>query len=101
MSQMDIAGSILAKEATGGRTVTVGVDSFKFVRPVKVGDVVCCYGRIGRTGNTSITLDLEVWVKPILRDTEILHPRFKVTEACFTYVAIDQSGQKRKIDSPS
>lgn len=97
MSQMDIAGSILAKEVTGGRTVTVGVDAFKFMRPVKVGDVVCCYGSVKKIGNTSLVLDLEVWVKPILRESESETTRFKVTEACFIYVAIDPSGQKRPI----
>ncbi len=53
MSQMDIAGGILAKETARSRVVTVAVDSFKFLRPVKVGDVVCCYGRVLRIGNTA------------------------------------------------
>ena len=65
MSQMDIAGGILAKEIADGRTVTVAVDGMKFLRPVKVGDVVCCYGNVQRIGNTSMSLHLEVWVKPI------------------------------------
>ena len=53
MSQMDIAGAILAKELACGRTVTVAVDGMRFLRPVKVGDVVCCYGEVARIGNTS------------------------------------------------
>ena len=97
MSQMDIAKGILAKETARSRVVTVAVDSFKFLRPVKVGDVVCCYGRVLRIGNTSITIDLEVWVKSVLAETEEKWPRFKVTEAIFTYVAIDGEGKKRAI----
>ena len=31
MSQMDIAGGILARESTCSRIVTVAVDSFKFI----------------------------------------------------------------------
>ena len=97
MSQMDIAGAILAKEVAKGRTATIGVDSFKFLKPVKVGDVVCCYGRVIKIGTTSVTLELEVWVRPVLRETEDTCPRFKVTEANFTYVAIDDHGKKRPI----
>src|SRR5580765_5045254 len=70
MSQMDIAGGILAKETAHSRVVTVAVDSFKFLKPVKVGDVVCCYGRVLRIGKTSIAIDLEVWVKSVLAETE-------------------------------
>jgi acyl-CoA thioesterase YciA len=97
MAQMDIAGGILAKETTRSRVVTVAVDSFKFLRPVKVGDVVCCYGRVLRIGHTSIAIALEVWVKSVRHETEEEWPRFKVTEAIFTYVAIDAKGKKRAI----
>ena len=97
MSQMDIAGGILAKETARSRTVTVAVDSFKFFKPVKVGDVVCCYGRVRRIGTTSIAIELEVWVKSVRPETEEEWPRFKVTEAIFTYVAIDGEGRKRAI----
>ena len=97
MTQMDIAGSILAKEVAGGRTVTIAVDAMKFLKPVKVGDVVCFYGEILRIGNTSITLHLEVWVKPLPRDIESPETRFKVTEANFTFVAVDSNGKKRAV----
>jgi acyl-CoA thioesterase YciA len=97
MSQMDIAGGILAKETARSRVVTVAVDGFKFLRPVKVGNVVCCYGRVLRVGTTSIAIELEVWVKNVLAEVDDEWPRFKVTEAIFTYVAIDAEGNKRAI----
>jgi acyl-CoA thioesterase YciA len=97
MSQMDISGSILAKEAAQGRVVTVAVDSIQFIKPVKVGDVVCCYGELVRIGNTSITVRLEIWVNPILRGNPDNAGRFKVTEATFTYVAVDDNGSKRPV----
>src|SRR5881394_3358689 len=97
MSQMDIAGGILAKETARARVVTVAVDGFKFLKPVKVGDVVCCYGRVLRIGNTSIDIAFEVRVKSVLSETEEEWPRFKVTEAICTYLAIDAEGTKRDI----
>lgn len=97
MSQMDIAGGILSKEKSGTRTVTIAVESMKFIRPVKVGDVVSCYGKLKRIGTTSITLELEVWVEPVLRHQDSDCPCFKVTEAAFVYVAIDEQGNKTAI----
>ena len=102
MSQMDIAGGMMVMELTSGRAVTVAVDAMKFIKPVTVGDVVCCYGTVLKIGNTSVTIRLEVWVKPSLWRVQTTPecPFFKVTEASFTYVAIDNDGRKRQIQQP-
>lgn len=97
MSQMDMAGAMLVRELTRGRCVTVAVDAFKFQQPVKVGDAVCCHGRVIRIGTTSVTLKLEVWVKPRTPTGEPQKPRFQVTEATFTFVAVDEAGKKRPV----
>ena len=96
MSQMDIGGGILAKEIAKGRVVTVKVDGITFYKPVNVGHVVCCYGKCIKIGNSSIVLKVEVWVKPVLHEKAA--ERYCVTEAVFTYVAIDQDGKSRKIE---
>ncbi|WP_341501409.1 acyl-CoA thioester hydrolase YciA [Gallaecimonas sp. GXIMD4217] len=95
MAQMDLAGGILANELARGRIATVAVESMTFHQPVKVGDVVCVYGECVRIGRTSMTVKLEVWVKPVLRSQD--HKRFCVTEATFTYVAIDDNGRPRPV----
>jgi acyl-CoA thioesterase YciA len=88
---------MMAIECTGGRAVTIAVDSMKFIKPIKVGDVVCCYGKITSNGNSSVTIRLEVWVKTGLRDSniDISNTFFMVTEGSYTYVAIDNEGRKR------
>ena len=98
MSQMDIAGGILAKSATHGRIVTVAVESMKFIQPVAVGDTVCVYGRVVKVRNTSIIIELEVWVSKSWAENPDESARRMVTEANFVYVAIDGHGEKRKID---
>jgi acyl-CoA thioesterase YciA len=95
MSQMDIGGGILAKEIAEGRIVTIAVEGMTFHKPVKVGHVVCCHGKCIRIGTTSMTIKLEVWVKPVLLKAH--EARYCVTEAVFTYVAIDEEGKSRKI----
>lgn len=99
MSQMDLAGGILAKRVSEGRTATIAVDQIIFHKPVQVGDVVCCYGRLKRSGTTSATIEIEVWVDPILRGQN--KERMQVTSAHFTYVAIDEKGGKRALPPPS
>ncbi|TXZ31189.1 acyl-CoA thioester hydrolase YciA [Vibrio cholerae] len=95
MSQLDLAGGILAKEISCGRIVTVSVSSITFKKPVKVGDVVCCYGECTKIGRTSMSINLEVWVKPVKE--EGVGERFQVCEATFNYVAIDANGRPRAI----
>ncbi|EKF9702508.1 acyl-CoA thioester hydrolase YciA [Vibrio cholerae] len=95
MSQLDLAGGILAKEISCGRIVTVSVSSITFKKPVKVGDVVCCYGECTKIGRTSMSINLEVWVKPVKE--EGIGERFQVCEATFNYVAIDANGRPRAI----
>jgi acyl-CoA thioesterase YciA len=95
MSQLDLAGGILAKEISGGRIVTVSVSSITFKKPVKVGDVVCCYGECVKIGRTSMTINLEVWIKPVKEHG--IGDRFMVCDATFNYVAIDAKGKPRPI----
>ena len=97
MSQMDIGGGILAKEIAKGRVVTVKVDGMTFYKPVNVGHVVCCYGKCTKVGNSSMTIKLEVWVKPRTITGEPQKPGFQVTEATFTFVAVDEAGKKRPV----
>jgi acyl-CoA thioesterase YciA len=95
MSQMDMGGAILAKEIAHGRVVTVRVDGMTFLRPVAVGDVVCCYARCVKRGNTSISINIEVWVKKV--SSEPIGQRYKATEALFIYVAVDNAGKPRQL----
>ena len=92
MSLMDAAGAITATRRAEGRVVTAAVRNIAFLRPVKVGDVVCCYTDVARIGTTSVTLHIEVWVLRQGRGS-----RIKVTAAEFTFVVLDEAGRPRPI----
>ena len=94
MSQVDIAGSIEAIRRARGRVVTVAVSEFQFHLPVFVGDLISCYADIVKLGNTSLTVFVEVYAERG-RQEEVV----KVTEATLTYVAIDDEGNPRSIES--
>lgn len=96
LSQMDIAGGIAASQRAEGRVATVAIDAMTFIRPVNVGDILCVYTDIERTGRTSITVHLEAWV---LRQR--MGERVKVTDGKFVFVAIDDAGQPRPLPAGS
>ncbi len=96
MGQVDVAGSIPALHRARGRVATVAVNSFVFKQPILVGDLVSFYTRIVKVGNTSITVDVEVYVqrdpaKPVCA---------KVTEATLTYVAVGEDRRPRPVPPP-
>jgi acyl-CoA thioesterase YciA len=93
LSQMDIAGAILALEIAHGRVTTVAISGMKFLHPVPVGSLVSCYSILRSVGRTSIKIGIEVWIKDFKT-----HQRLKVTEGEFVYVAIDGEGKKRLVN---
>ena len=94
MSQMDLAGANAASRRSCGRCVTVAVDGMVFHEPVFIGDEVSLYGTVIRVGKTSMTIRVEAWRRSRTSDT-----RNKVTEAIFTYVAVDENRKPRPVDS--
>jgi len=97
MSQVDIAGAIVAAHRVEGRIVTVAVNSFHFQKPVFIGDVVSFYAKISKIGRTSISVDVTVYAERGWNSAQ--HGEVvKVTEAMLTYVAIDEHRKPRAID---
>ena len=56
LSQMDMAAGIVASSRAQGRVATVAIDAMKFIRPVKVGDVLCIYVHLARIGRSDEAL---------------------------------------------
>lgn len=94
VSQMDLAGGTFVAQRAKGRFVTVSIDAMRFLRPVSVGDEVSVYCTLKEEGDTSLAVKIETWV----RDRSGANPE-KVTEGVFTYVALDEDGKPRALDS--
>lgn len=97
MSQVDIAGSVVAIRRAQGPVTTVAVSAFRFHKPVYVGDVVSLYANVARVGTTSITVDVLVYAERGLRHGGIAGAVEIVAEATLTYVAIDANYHKRPV----
>jgi len=93
MAQVDIAGSIPASRRANGRVATIAVNSFLFKQPVFVGDLLSFYADIIKTGNTSVTVSVEVYAQRMSLAQEVV----KVTEATLTYVATDSNRRPRPL----
>ncbi len=92
LSQMDIAGGIVARERARGRVATVAITAMSFHLPVYVGDVLCAYVEIEKVGRTSIATWIEAWA---LRGKS--GGRVRVTEGQFVFVALDENGRPRPV----
>ena len=92
MARMDQAGGIAGVERAQGRVVTVKVDSMTFIKPMKVGDVLCVYADVEKIGRTSMNFHIEAWAQRF--QTTLME---KVTEATFIFVAVDDDGKPRVV----
>lgn len=90
MAQMDLAAGNVAARAAMGRSATVAVNAIQFLRPVWVGDEVSIFAKLSHRGRTSMCIQVEAWRRS--RDSD---GREKVTEAEFTFVALDRKGNPR------
>ncbi len=92
MCLMDLAAGTVAMRVAKGRAVTAAMDGMQFHAPVAVGDEVSVYGQLTATGRSSITIAVEAWRRERDEDHTV-----KVTEANFTFFAIDDLGRPRPL----
>lgn len=92
VSQMDLAAGVLAKKISRGRAATVAINELTFIHPVHVGDVVSCYVTLIKQGNTSMTIDVNVW-----KETFCTEETLCVAKGIFIFVAIDDNNHPRQV----
>ncbi len=93
MSQVDIAGSILAIRVAEGRVATVAVKEFRFLAPVAIGDLISCYAELRRRGKSSVTVHV---VAEACRQL-VAHEVKVVADATLVYVALNDDGRPRHL----
>ena len=92
MAQMDLAAGNIAARVARGRSATIAVDRIQFLKPVHVGDEVTLFAELESVGRTSMRIKVEAWRRA--RESDEAE---KVTEALFTFVALDQDGCPRLV----
>lgn len=92
LSQMDIAGGIVAGRIAQGAVATVAIESMKFISPILMGDLVSVYAHAERRGRTSIAIRIDV-VATRGGGAETVD----LTSGVFTFVALDESHRPRPL----
>ena len=95
LSEMDLAGGSCATNFCNGPVATVAINSTTLKAPIRVGDEVSCYAAVTKSGRTSMTVQIDVWV----RHRRIEDPHLAAS-GIFVYVAIDEQHRPRPIVPP-
>jgi acyl-CoA thioesterase YciA len=93
ISMMDLAAGNVASRRCRGRAVTVAIDAVSFHRPVRVGNEISVYAEVVSVGRTSMKIDVQAWQRDQTGDR-----MDKVTQATFTFVAVDKAGTPKPIE---
>ncbi len=92
LSQMDIAGGIVASRIARGAVATVAIESMTFITPILLGDVVSVYAVEERRGRTSVAIRIEVVAIRGVGMEEVL-----LTSGVYTFVALDANHRPRPL----
>ena len=90
LSQMDIAGGIVAGRLAEGAVATVAIDGMKFISPMLLGDIVTVYAHEERRGRTSMGIRVDVVATRGADQQQI-----DLTSGLFTFVALDDQHRPR------
>lgn len=96
LSQMDIAGGIVAAQVAQGSTATVAIEAMEFITPILPRDLISVYVDVAKIGRTSITLCIDV-IATRNRGNE----QIAVTRGTFHFVALDENAKPRLIPDES
>lgn len=94
LSQMDIAGGLVAFQEAGGPVATVAIEAMKFISPILLSDIISVYAHVERRGRTSVAIRIEVVAHRNQKEV-------RVTEALFTFVALDAEHRPRALPNPA
>ncbi len=98
LSQMDIAGGIVAHRMAKGATATVAIQAMEFIAPILLHDIISIYAHVERVGRTSMAIRVEVIAtRGNVGGKGLGEEEVKVTEGLFTFVALDENARPRVI----
>ncbi|GAY20609.1 cytosolic long-chain acyl-CoA thioester hydrolase family protein [Sphingobium fuliginis] len=92
LSQMDIAGGIIAARIARGAVATVAIEGMTFIAPILLGDIVSVYAHEERRGRTSVAIRIDVVATRGPQETKV-----ELTSGLFTFVALDENHRPRPL----
>lgn len=95
MKLIDSTAGVVAQRHARTNVVTVRVDELEFIKPIRIGNVVTCYGKLTFVGKTS----MEVSVNVTVEDVSIDEPAKTALTAYLTFVSLDEKGKPQQVPS--
>jgi len=95
IKMMDNTAGAVAQRHARTNVVTARIDEVKFILPIRIGDVVTCYGQLTYVGRTSMEILITVTVEDLSKD-EV--PKTALT-AFFTLVSLNGNGTPQAVAS--
>lgn len=92
MKWIDQAGYACAAQWSGTYCITVYISGIRFIKPIKIGQLVKVEATVIHTGNTSIHISIDVFARDVTK-TEFE----KKTHCTIVFVAVDENGNKVNI----
>lgn len=92
LSQMDIAGGIIASREAQGPVATVAIEAMHFLAPILLLDIISVYAKVERRGRTSVAIRIDVVATRGRQQLEV-----PVTSGLFTFVALDKDHKPRPL----
>ncbi len=89
---MDIAAAVCAQTHAGKISVTASIHHVDFNEAAKIGDIVTIQASITRAFNTSMEIFVQSYARKVL-----LGKRYLISEAYFTFVALDENGKSSPV----
>ncbi|MFZ3101402.1 MAG: acyl-CoA thioesterase [Desulfitobacteriaceae bacterium] len=95
MKLIDSAAGVVAQRHARTNVVTARVDELEFLHPIRIGNVVTCYGKLTFVGNSSMEVSVNVTVEDVSRD----EPAKIALTAYLTFVSLDAMGKPQQVPS--
>lgn len=89
---MDTASAVCAQLHAEKIAVTVSLNKVRFKQPARTGDIISITAKITRAFDTSMEIFVSATAKKVL-----LPESYAVSEAYFTFVAVDEDGKPAAI----
>ena len=91
MSWMDIVAAVVARRHSGRNVTTAVVDMLEFKAPAYANDTLIITGKVTFVGNTSMEVQVCVYVEELTRERKLINTAY------FVMVALDNSENPVKV----
>ncbi|UYW01073.1 acyl-CoA thioesterase [Flavobacterium agricola] len=92
MHMMDEVAFITATRFSRQTMVTVSSDRIDFNKPIPAGTIVELVGKVINVGNTSLKVDVEIYVEQMYENV-----RYLAVKGQFSFVALDENKKPTKV----